>query len=186
MCRVQSSLKRYDGIVFRQGLVRRRRKKFFRLARFRMKIDNFHSARAPPGSDLFECEFLGAWQLQERQIFRRRANEDEIVVFCVIQGKQATALDANLLMKSSENVIEGVHRQHFSDSGVVIQDHCAGIPGTVVVAHTNERPADEGRVTEDDPGLLRPGEKPYPENVKSHRQIRAVAGWAGFRGSADY
>src|ERR1700687_6482110 len=102
MCRVQSSLERYDRIVFRQGLVRRRRKKLFGLARFRMKIDDFHGARARPRSDLFECEFLGVWQLQERQIFRRRANEDEIVVFCVIQGKPATAFDANLLMKSSE------------------------------------------------------------------------------------
>src|SRR5258705_9457053 len=130
-----------------------------------MKIDNFHSARARPRSDPFECECLGVWQLQERQIFRRETNEDEIVVFCVIQKKQDTALEANLLMKFSENIIEGVLRQHFSDSGVVIQDRCAGIPGTVVVSHANERQAYEGRVAEDDPGLLWPSENTSPVNA---------------------
>src|ERR1700731_1007137 len=134
-----------------------------------MKIDDLHGAHARPRSDLPEVEFLDIWQLQEGQIFRRRANEDEIVVFCVIQGKQAAALDANLLMKLPENIIQRVYRQHFADSSVVIQDHRAGIPGTIVIAHASVRPADEGSVTEDDPRLLRPGKKPSPEKVKSHR-----------------
>src|SRR2546421_6291835 len=61
MCRIQSSLERYDGIVFRQGLLRPRRKKLLRFARFRMKIDDLHGARPRPGSDLFEGEFLSVW-----------------------------------------------------------------------------------------------------------------------------
>src|SRR5258707_5654969 len=61
------------------------------------------------------------------------------------------------------------HRQHFTDSGVVIQDHRPGILGTIVITHANVWPADEGRVAEDDPRLLGPGEKPSPENVKGNR-----------------
>src|SRR6266550_7956243 len=61
MCRIQTSLERYDGIVFREGLLRRRRKKLLRFARIRMKIDDLHGACPRPGSDLFEGEFLGVW-----------------------------------------------------------------------------------------------------------------------------
>src|SRR6266446_10304415 len=87
-------------------------------------------------------------------------------------------------MKPLKNTIQSVHRQHFADSRVVIQDHRAGILGTIVVAHANVGPADEGRVTEDDPRLLRSGEKTFPENVKSDRHIRTIACKAGLRGSA--
>src|SRR6267143_3098668 len=87
-------------------------------------------------------------------------------------------------MKLSENAIESVYRQHFADSGVVIRDYRAGIPGTIEVAHASVRPADEGCVAEDDPRLLRPGKKPSPEKVKSHRQTRAIAGQPGFGGPA--
>src|SRR5436309_12781879 len=117
-------------------------------------------------------------------MFRRRANEDEIVVLGVIERKQATALDANLLMKFCENSIESVHRQHFADSGVMIRDHGPGIPGTIVVAHANVRPADEGGVAEDDPRLLRPSHQASPETVKSNRLIRAVACHPALRGPA--
>jgi len=147
-----------------------------------MKIDDLHGAHKRPGSNLLEDKFLRVGQLQERQILRRRANEDEIVVFGVIQGKQATALDANLLMKFSENIIEGVHRQHFAHSGVMIRNRRAGILGSIVVTHANVRPADKGCVTEDDPRFLWPGEKPFPKNVKSQRGIRAIAGQPGFSG----
>src|SRR5258708_17072420 len=111
-----------------------------------MKIDDLHGAHKRPGSNLLEDKFLRVRQLQEGQIFRRRADEDEIVVFCVIQGKQAAALYANLLMELSENIIESVYRQHFADSGVVIRDYRAGIPSTIEVAHASVRPADEGCV----------------------------------------
>ena len=87
-------------------------------------------------------------------------------------------------MKFLKNTIESVHRQHFTYPGVMIQDHRAGILGTIVVAHANVRPADKGRVTENDPGLLLPGKKPFPENVKSNRQIRDIAGHPGFRDPA--
>ena len=87
-------------------------------------------------------------------------------------------------MKFLKNTIESVHRQHFAYSGVMIEDHRAEIPGTIVVAHANIRPADKGRVTENDPRLLRSGEETFPENVKSNRHIRALAGHAGFRDSA--
>ena len=87
----------------------------------------------------------------------------------------------NLLMKSSENAVESVHRKHFADSGIVIQDRRAGILGSIVVAHANVRPADKGCVTEDDPRLLRSGEKALPENVKSNRHIRVIACEPGFR-----
>src|SRR6266566_1961229 len=182
MFRVQSSLQRDDRIVFRQGVVRRRRKKLLRFTRFWMKIDDLHGARAGPGSDLLEGEFLSGGQLQEGQIFRRRANEDEVVVLGVIQRKQATALDTNLLMKFAENAIESVNGQDFADSGVVIQDHRAGILGAIVVAHANVGPADEGGVAEDHPRFLRAGKEAFPENPKSNRQIQALAGQPGFRG----
>src|SRR5258707_12354414 len=144
-----------------------------------MEINDLHGASAGHRSDLFEDECLGGGQLQNGEIFGRRANEDEIVVFGVVQGKQAAALDANLLAKSSENAIEGVHRKHFTDSGVMIQDHRAGILGTIVIAHASVGPADESCVAEDDPWLLRSGEKPPPENMKSNGHIRAIACYPG-------
>src|SRR5260370_14972707 len=139
-----------------------------------MKIDDLHSARAGPGNDLFEGEFLSGRQLQEGQIFRRRANEDEVVVLGVIQRKQATALDTNLLMKFAENAIESVNGQDFADPGVVIQDHRAGIPGSIVVAHANVGPADKGGVAEDHPRVLAAREKAFPDNPKTNWQIRAL------------
>jgi len=66
-----------------------------------------------------------------------------------------------LLVKLSENAIEGVNCQHFADSGVVVQNHGAGILGTIVIAHANVRPADEGGVTEDDHGSCGPVRKPF-------------------------
>src|SRR5258708_3286990 len=127
-----------------------------------MKIHDLHGAHAWSRSNLFEGEFLSGWQLQEGEIFRRRANEDEVVVFGVVQGKQAAGVDGNLLMKFSKNVIQGMHRQHLTDSGVEVRDYRAGILSTIVVAHANVRPADEGCVAEDDPRLLGSGEKPSP------------------------
>src|SRR6266481_1852379 len=97
---------------------------------------------------------------------------------------RSNLLEADLLMEFFEDTIESVHGQHFADSGVMIQNHGAGILGTIVVAHANVRPADKGRVTEDDPRFLRAGEKALPENMKSNRHIRAVAGYAGFGNSA--
>src|SRR5713226_3204893 len=149
-----------------------------------MRIDDLHGAHARPRSNLLEGEFFRVRQLQEGQVFRRGPHEDEIVVFGVIQGKQATPLDTNLLVKLPENTIEGVNRQHFADSGVMIQNRGAGIPGAIVVAHANVRPANKGRVTEDDPWLLRTGEKALPENVKSNWHVQAVAGPPGLRDSA--
>src|SRR2546421_7087004 len=87
-------------------------------------------------------------------------------------------------MKSFENAVESVHRQHLADSGIVIQDRRAGIFGMIVVAHANVRPTDKGCITEDDPRFLRSGEKALPENVKSHRHIRVIAGEPGFRNPA--
>ncbi|PYU54536.1 MAG: hypothetical protein DMG55_31180 [Acidobacteria bacterium] len=87
-------------------------------------------------------------------------------------------------MKSSKNAIESVHRQHFADSGIVIQDRRAGIFGMIVVAHANVRPTDKGCITEDDPRFLGSGEKALPENVKSYRHIRVIACEPGFRNPA--
>src|SRR5260370_12147890 len=138
-----------------------------------MNIDDLHGAGARPGSNLLEGEFLRVRQLQKSKVYRRRANEDEIVVVGVVKGKQAAALDANLLVKSSEDTIECMHRQHFANSGVMIRNHGAGILGTIVIAHANVRPADKGCVTEDDPRFLGTGEEALPENMQSNRHIGA-------------
>src|SRR5947209_18392094 len=98
-----------------------------------MRVDDFHRAHAATRSDLFEDEFLRIWQLQEGQVFRRRPNENEVVVLGIVQGKQTTALDANLLMKLSENTIESVNGQHFTDPRVMIQDRRAGILCAIVI-----------------------------------------------------
>src|ERR1051325_2679351 len=147
-----------------------------------MRVDDFHSAHAATRSDLFEDEFLSIWQLQKGQVFRRRANENEIVVLGIVQGKQTTALDANLLMKFSENTIESVNGQHFADSRVMIKDRRAGVLGAIVIAHADVWSAYKSGVAEDNPRLLRAGEKSFPEYMKGQGQIGGVASQAGFRG----
>ena len=99
---------------------------------------------------------MNSWVLgefQEGEVLRRRTNEDEIVVFGIVEGKQASAFDTNWLMKTGQDVIQGMNCEHFADSGVVIQDYSAGIPGPIVIAHTDIGPAHKCCIAEDDPGL---------------------------------
>src|SRR2546430_6039895 len=48
------------------------------------------------------------------------------------------SLDPNLLTQFFENAIEGMHRQNFSHSGIVIQDRRPGILAAVVIVRSEE------------------------------------------------
>src|ERR1051325_8065968 len=145
-----------------------------------MRVDDFHSAHAATRSDLFEDEFLGIWQLQKGQVFRRRANENEIVVLGIVQGKQTTALDANLLMKFSENSIESVNGQHFADSRVMIKDRRAGVLGAIVIANADVWSASQSGLAQVNPRRRRACKKSFQEYRKAQGKIGGGASGAGF------
>src|SRR5207245_9029932 len=94
---IEDSVQRNDGIIFRDGLIRGRGKIGFRFTRFGMNIDNLDVAGTRTGRDLLKYELVGTGDFKKREILRRGSNENQIIIFCVIQGEQAAALDANLL-----------------------------------------------------------------------------------------
>ncbi len=89
-----------------------------------MHVNYFHGSRGDARSDFLEHEILRAREFQEREVFGRRTDENEIVVFGIVQGEQASSLDANLLAQLPKDLIQSVHGDHFSDSRVVVEDSC--------------------------------------------------------------
>ncbi len=149
-----------DGIVFGEGLVVGGGQKFLGLAVLRMNIDDFGVAAANADGDLAKDEFLGAGNVEQGEIFGRRADEDEVVVLGVVERKQAAAFYANFLVEKIEDAIEFVDGEDFADAGVVIEDRLALIAGGVEVAHANVGASGEWGVAEDDPRFSGPVRKP--------------------------
>src|SRR5262249_1399350 len=156
------------GIIFRQRLVRGSSQVFFRLARLRVDVYDFHVARPRTGSDLLEDKLLGVRYLQQRQVFRWRTDEYQVIVLGVVQREETAAFDPKALVQLTEDIVERMHSQNLAHSGVMVQDHCVQVPGAIVVTHTSVRAPDKGSIAEDDPGLLWAGEKALPEDSEGH------------------
>src|SRR5262249_14885634 len=132
---IQPPHERNHGIVFGQRLIRGSGLVGFWLSRLRTNINDLDASDPRTGSDLPENEFRGAWNLEEREIFRWRANKNQIVVFGVIQGKQASPLDAKLLAEFNKDAVQSMHRQDLANSGVVIKNVRVSIARGIVVTH---------------------------------------------------
>jgi hypothetical protein len=73
----------------------------------RLYIDDFHISRARPVIYLPEHKFFGARHVQQRQVFRGRSDEDQVIVFRVVQRKQTPAFHAKRLVKCREHPAPG-------------------------------------------------------------------------------
>jgi len=131
-----------------------------------MDIEDFHVAGARTSGNLLEDEFLRTGDVQQGQVFRRGADKNQVVVFCIVEREKTAALYANALTKQAEDSIQLVDCQHFADTRVVIQDLRFRIARRVVIAHALVGPSRKRGVAENNPGLFGASQKTLPENVK--------------------
>src|SRR5258708_40064571 len=131
-----------------------------------MNIDDFHVAGAWTRGNLLENKFLSTRNVQEREVFRRRADKNQVVVLGIVQREEAATLYANELVKRGEDGVQLVDCQHFTYACVVIQDLRFRIRCRVVITHAPVGPPRKRRVAENHPGLFGAGKKALPENMK--------------------
>src|ERR1700694_4463516 len=167
--RIQAFHECDDGVVFDQGLIGWAGKNFVGLTGLRMNIDDFHVAGAWTRGNLLEDKFLSTRNVQERQVFRRRTDKNQVVVLGIVQREEAATLYANALVKRGEDGVQLVDCQHFTYPCVVIQDLRFRIPCRVVIAHALVGPSGKRRIAENHPGLFGAGQKALPENMKRGR-----------------
>src|ERR1700692_2926485 len=141
-----------------------------------MYVNHRYVSLARPGSHLLKNEFLRSWDLQKSQIFRRRADEDQIVVLDIIQGKQRSALYPKLAVEHAKDPVQLVDRQHLTHSSVMIEDRLPRIGGRVVVPHVRLRTSHKVGVAENNPRRLGSGHKAAPENLIGGRNSLARGG----------
>src|SRR6266550_4918458 len=141
----------------------------FVLSRLRVQIDDRKIPSSRTRIKPLKNKLLRAGYIAQRQIFRRRADKNQIVVLGIIQREQATTLDPYLPVQRGEYPIEIMYRQHLSHSGVMVENQVSRVARRIEVAHSRLRPPNEGPIAKDDPGLLRTGEKSAPESSKHRR-----------------
>src|ERR1700730_17554042 len=89
---IQAGRKRDHCIVFRHGGSCRGGDKVGGLTWLRMEVGNRQISLTPARGKSLKDHFASAWNFSQRQIFRRRAHKDEIVVLRIIQREQTTSL----------------------------------------------------------------------------------------------
>src|ERR1700739_4504680 len=109
--------------------------------------------------DALEDELARSRNFQQVQIFRGRADEDQVVVLRVVERKKATPLDAKIAVQLTKYLVETVDCNHLADTRVMIPNHVLWVTGGMVIAHAGFGPANESRVAEDHPRLFGAGEK---------------------------
>src|SRR5258706_321804 len=130
-----------------------------------MHVNHLHVSLTRPGIHWLKNEFLGSRDLQQSQILRRGADEDQIVVPDIIQGKQRPTLYSKLAVEETENPVQFVDRQNLTHPGVMIEDPLARIGGRVEVTHVRLRTSYKVGVAENHPPRLLSGHKSAPENL---------------------
>jgi len=145
-----------------------------------MNIDNSLITFAGAGLDPVKHKFLGAGDFKERKILRGRADEDEVVIFGVIEGEKAAAFDTNSAMKEVEDVVEFVDTEDLSDAGVMIENGGIAVALSIAVPHASFRAAHEGSVAENDPGFILAGDEAVPKNLEGGRSRLAGGSGAGW------
>src|SRR5258708_30330047 len=127
-----------------------------------MHVNHLHVSLARPGIHSLKNEFLRSRDLQQSQILRRGADEDQIVVPDIIQGKQCPALYPKLAVEQPENAVQFVDRQDLTHSGVMIEDRLTRIGGGIEVTHFRLRTAHKVCVAENYPLRLPGSSKTAP------------------------
>src|SRR2546426_4244134 len=138
----------------------------FVLSRLRVQIDDRKIPSSRTRIKALKNKLLRAGYIAQRQIFRRRADKNQIVVLGIIQREQAPTLDPYLPVQRCENAIKIMHRQHFSHSGVMVENQVTRVSRRIEIAHSRFRAPNESPVAKDHPRLLRAGEKSTPERSK--------------------
>src|SRR2546426_7194875 len=138
----------------------------FVLSCLRVQVDDRKIPSAWTRIKPLKNKLLRAGYIAQRQIFRRRADKNQIVVLGIVQGEQAPAFDPNLPVQRCEYPIEIMYRQHFSHSGVMVENQITRVARRIEIAHSRFRASNERPIAKDHPRLLRAGEKSAPERSK--------------------
>src|SRR5436309_11705002 len=75
------------------------------------------------------------------------------------------------MVQQREDPIQFVNREHFTDSGVVIQDRIVRVSGGIEVTHPGFRPADEFGIAEYNQRMFRLIDKAMPEGLDRRRSL---------------
>src|SRR5713101_1492541 len=121
-----------------------------------------------------EYKFMRAGYFSQREVFRWRTYEDQVVVLGIIEREQAPALDANPALEQAKDMVQVADCQHLSYPCVMIQDVLRRVPRRIEVAHSRFRPPDKSRITENHPRLFRRAEEWSPEDLKRSRRNFAL------------
>src|SRR5436853_5653138 len=141
----------------------------FVLSRLRVQIDDRKIPSSRTRIKALKNKLLRAGYIAQRQIFRRRADKNQIVVLGIVQREQATTLDPYLPVQRGEYPIEIMYRQHLSHSGVMVENQVTRVARRIVIAHSRFGAPNESPIAEDHPRLLRAGEKSAPDHSKHRR-----------------
>jgi len=90
-----------------------------------------------------ENKFLTTRNVEQREIFSGRSDEDHIVVFNVVEREQAPAFHSYLSMERSEHTIEFMYRQHFANASVVIENLATRVARRIQIPHSCLRSSNE-------------------------------------------
>ena len=93
-----------------------------RFSGLRMDVHDGQVALTRSRIKIMEDKVMRTGNFAQGKIFRRRAHENHVVILDVVEGKQASALNANLPVQQPEGVVECMDRQHFPDAGIVFED----------------------------------------------------------------
>src|SRR5207248_11318359 len=99
----------------------------FVLSCLRVQVDDRKIPSSRTRIKPLKNKLLRAGYIAQRQIFRRRADKNQIVVLGTVQREQATTLDPNLPAQRCEYPIEIMYRQHFSHSGLMVETQVARV-----------------------------------------------------------
>src|SRR5258708_8878549 len=143
-------------------MVRRSREVHRRFTRLRMSIDDSHVAGPRTVCDLLENKVLGAEDFEEGRVFCWCADQDQVVVFCVVEREKAASLDPKILVQRVKYLVKRMHGQDLAASSVVIQDECVRVPPRIEITHPGICPATETPVTATHPSPPCAAPKPLP------------------------
>src|SRR5258706_5424924 len=114
-------------------MVRRSREVHRRFTRLRMSIDDSHVASPHTVCDLLENKLLGAEDFEEGRGFWGCADQNQVVVFCVVEREKTASLDPQILVQRVKYLVKRMHRQDLADSTVGIQDEGGSLAGPIVI-----------------------------------------------------